>query len=204
MHSQGKPSYEEDRINSVDSEISKDDWRASLFLYLQDGSLLEDNKEALKVRRKAARYTLMGRELYRQSLTLPYLRCLNNEEGKYILREIHEGVCGNHLASRALAHKEVEPLATIIERNITRFVWTSVVCRFGIPWAIVINHGRQFDKERFKNFYLDLSIKLVFASVAHPQSNGHVENMNQTILHGLRTRLKSMQGRWAEELPSLI
>ncbi|XP_057965298.1 uncharacterized protein LOC131155865 [Malania oleifera] len=73
----GKPSYEEDRINSVASVFSKDDWRASLFLYLQDGSLPEDNKEAQKVRRKVARYTLMGRELYRRSLTLPYLRCLS-------------------------------------------------------------------------------------------------------------------------------
>ncbi|XP_057956315.1 uncharacterized protein LOC131149676 [Malania oleifera] len=101
----GKPLYEEDRINSVASEFNKDDWRASLFLYLQDGSLPEDNKEAQKVRRKATRYTLMGQELHRRSLTLPYLRCLSKDEGEYILREIHEGVCGNHLASRALAHK---------------------------------------------------------------------------------------------------
>ncbi|XP_057962183.1 uncharacterized protein LOC131153755 [Malania oleifera] len=81
----GKPSYEEDRINSLASEFSKDNWRASLFLYLQDGSLPRDNKEAQKVRRKAARYTLMGRELYRRSLTLPYLRCLSKDEGEYIL-----------------------------------------------------------------------------------------------------------------------
>ncbi|XP_057958466.1 uncharacterized protein LOC131151231 [Malania oleifera] len=47
----------------------------------------------------------MGRELYRRSLTLPYLRCLSKDEGEYILREIHDGVCGNHLASRALAYK---------------------------------------------------------------------------------------------------
>ncbi|XP_057969336.1 uncharacterized protein LOC131158486 [Malania oleifera] len=92
----GKPSYEEDIINSLESKISKEDWRAPLFLYLHDRSLLEDNKESLKVIRKAARYTMIGRELYRRSLTLPYLHCL---------REIYEGVCGNHLANRALAHK---------------------------------------------------------------------------------------------------
>ncbi|XP_057950823.1 uncharacterized protein LOC131145624 [Malania oleifera] len=219
----GKPSYEEDRINSVESEINNDDWRASLFLYLQDGSLPEDNKEALKVRRKAARYTLMGWELYRRSLTLPYLRCLSNEEGEYILREIHEGVCRNHLANRALVHKAMRQgfywptmkkdavelvkrcdRSTITEQNITRFVWTVVVFRFEIPWAIVTNRGRQFDNKRFKKFCSDLSIKLVFASVAHPRSNGQVENINRTILHGLRTRLESMQGRWVEELPSLI
>ncbi|XP_057958527.1 uncharacterized protein LOC131151272 [Malania oleifera] len=222
----GKPSYEEDKVNSVESEINRNDWRAPLFLFLQDGSLPEDNKEALRVRRKAARYTLINRKLYRLSLTLPYLHCLNDEEGTYILREIHKGVCKNHLASRVVAHKAIRQgfywptmkkdavelvkrcdrcqRSTITEQNITRFVWTSLVCRYGISWAIVTDHERQFDNERFKKFSSNLSIKLLFALVAHPQSNGQVENMNRTILHGLRTRLESMQGRWAEELPSLI
>ncbi|XP_057962388.1 uncharacterized protein LOC131153960 [Malania oleifera] len=77
-------------------------------------------------------------------------------------------------------------------------------CVFGVSAAIVTDHEKQFDNERFKKLCSDLSIKLLFASVAHPQSNGQVENMNRTILHGLRTRLESMQGRWTEELPSLI
>ncbi|XP_057976091.1 uncharacterized protein LOC131163516 [Malania oleifera] len=171
---------------------------------IKDGSLPEDNKEARKVRRKAARYTLIGRELYRRSLTLPYLRCLNDEEGTYVLREIHEGVCGNHLASRALAHKAMRQgfYWPTMKKDAVKLV-KKLVCRYGIPWAIVTDHGKRFDNDCYKKFCSDL-IKLLFASVAHPQSNGQVENMNQTILHGLRTRLESMQGRWAEELPSLI
>ncbi|XP_057965488.1 uncharacterized protein LOC131156054 [Malania oleifera] len=51
----GKPSYEEEKVNSIESEINKNDWRALFFLFLQDGSLPEDNKEAQRVRRKAAR-----------------------------------------------------------------------------------------------------------------------------------------------------
>ncbi|XP_057960972.1 uncharacterized protein LOC131152986 [Malania oleifera] len=192
----GKPSYEEDRINSVASEFNKDDWRASLFLYLQDRSLPEDNKEAQKVRRKAARYTLMGRELYRRSLTLPYLRCLSKDEGEYILREIHEGVCGNHLASRALAHKAMRQ----------GFFWPTMKKDAVelVKKSIVTDHGKQFDNDRFKKLCSDLSIKLLFASVAHPQSNGQVENMNRTILHGQRMRLESMQGKWTKELLSLM
>ncbi|XP_057962309.1 uncharacterized protein LOC131153877 [Malania oleifera] len=267
-----KPSYEEGSVNLLDSEINEGDWRTPLVQYLCDGSLLEDKKESLKVRRKAARYALINKELYRRSLTLPYLRCLSNEKAEYILREIHEGVCGNHLASRALAQEalqqgfywstmrkdavefvkrcdrsqrcagvphvssnllsplttpcpftqwgldiigplppvtgqrkfmlvaidyftmwiEIEALAHITERNITRFIWTSVVCRFGIPWAIVTDHGRQFDNEHFKKLCSDLSIKLLFASMAHPQSNGHMENINRTILYNLWKRLESM------------
>ena len=31
--------------------------------------------------------------------------CLDSEEARYVLEEIHEGVCGNHTAGRSLAHK---------------------------------------------------------------------------------------------------
>ncbi|XP_057962233.1 uncharacterized protein LOC131153791 [Malania oleifera] len=201
----GKPSYEEDKVNSVESEINKNDWRAPLFLFLQDGSVLEDNKEARRVRRKAARYTLIGWELYRRSLTLPYLRCLNNEERTYVLREIHEGVCGNHLARRALAHKTMRQgfYWPTMKKDAVELVKRCDRCQ-RCAVVIVTDHGKQFDNERFKKFCSDLCIKLLFASVAHPRSNEQVENMNRIILHGLRTQLESMQGRWAEELPSLI
>ncbi|KAM1369750.1 hypothetical protein ACFX2F_040294 [Malus domestica] len=37
---------------------------------------------------------------------------------------------------------EVEPLATIIEAKIENFIWKNIICRFGIPNAIVIDNGR--------------------------------------------------------------
>jgi hypothetical protein len=49
---------------------------------------------------------------------LPFLKCVFKEEGEYILREIHEGVCGNHSGARVLAHKEVR--AGFYWPNITR------------------------------------------------------------------------------------
>ena len=33
------------------------------------------------------------------------MKCVTSEEGKDILREIHEGVCGYHAASRILVGK---------------------------------------------------------------------------------------------------
>ena len=43
--------------------------------------------------------------LYKRGFTAPYLRCLDSEEADYVMREIHEGICGNHSGGRALAHK---------------------------------------------------------------------------------------------------
>ena len=48
---------------------------------------------------------LMGDLLYNRGFSLPYLRCLVLDEVSYIIREVHEGVCGNYLGVHSLAHK---------------------------------------------------------------------------------------------------
>ncbi|KAM1587440.1 hypothetical protein ACFX10_026594 [Malus domestica] len=63
---------------------------------------------------------------------------------------------------------EVKPLATITEAKIEDFVWKNILCRFGIPNAIVTDNGRQFDNNKFKMFCSKFNINLCFASPAHP------------------------------------
>ena len=36
---------------------------------------------------------------------MPYLRCLRLDEAEYVTKEIHKGVCENHLAQKSLAQK---------------------------------------------------------------------------------------------------
>ena len=74
-------------------------------MYLQHGELLENKNEARNLRIRAARYALIGNHLYRKSFIGPYLRCLNSDDAHRLLKEIHEGVCGNHSGDRSLAHK---------------------------------------------------------------------------------------------------
>jgi hypothetical protein len=47
----------------------------------------------------SARYVLIGGVLYRRGYIEPLLKCLTNSEAEYVLKEIHEGVCGNHSGS---------------------------------------------------------------------------------------------------------
>jgi hypothetical protein len=47
----------------------------------------------------------MGDVLYKRSFSLPYLRCLRPSEADYVLREVNEWICGNHLGGRSLAQK---------------------------------------------------------------------------------------------------
>ena len=99
---------------------------------------------------------------------------------------------------------EAEPLSTITEKRATEFLRKNIVCRFGIPRAIITDNGKQFDSKGFRKLCEDLQIALRFATPAHPKSNGQVEATNKTIKANLKARLGSSKGLWVEELPEVL
>ena len=74
----------------------RENWMTPIVSYLKRGKLPEGKDEARKLRVKAARYVLMDEVLYKRGFSQPYLRCLAPDEVNYMLREVHEGACGNH------------------------------------------------------------------------------------------------------------
>ena len=213
-------------VGSLSNEVH---WMEPIKRYLKDGDLPSDKSEVRRLKYKAARYCLIQDTLYRREFTLPNLKCLGSDEAEYVIREIHEGICGNHYGAQSLAQKalhqryywptmredaknmvrscdkcqrfarvphlppekltnisfpwpfaiwgmdligslptgkgqakhaivavdyftkwaEAEPLTSITERKTTEFIWKNLICRFGIPYAIVSDNGKQFDNEKF-------------------------------------------------------
>ncbi|XP_030930774.1 uncharacterized protein LOC115956584 [Quercus lobata] len=98
------PSIDAQEVQQVDN---KENWMTPIISYLKDGRLPEEKDEARKVRVRSARYVLMNGVLYKRGFSQPYLRCLAPDEANYVLREVHEGACGNHSGARSLVHKVV-------------------------------------------------------------------------------------------------
>ena len=73
--------------------------------YLVEGTLTSDPKEASKLRARSARFTVHRGTLYKRGFSTPILKCVGKEEANYILREVHEGICGNHIGARTLVEK---------------------------------------------------------------------------------------------------
>ena len=73
--------------------------------YLIDGRLPDDPKEAAKTRTRSTRFTNHKGSLYKRGLFTPILKCIAGKDDDYVLREVHEGVCGNHIGARALVGK---------------------------------------------------------------------------------------------------
>ncbi|XP_024198456.1 uncharacterized protein LOC112201765 [Rosa chinensis] len=70
-----------------------------------DGLTPEDKVEARRLQLRSAKYTILNRKLYKRAYCFANLKCVTEKEGHKILKDIHGGVCGNHVGARSLAHK---------------------------------------------------------------------------------------------------
>ena len=263
---------------------SKPSWMDPIWDYLIDGRLPDDPKEAAKTRTRSTRFTNHKGSLYKRGFFTPILKCIAGKDTDHVLREVHEGVCGNHIRARALGGKvlrkgyywpimlrdeadlvrkckicqehakishlpseplmsvtspwpfqqwglgilgplpirkgqckfiigavdyftkwaKAEPLSTITEQKIRNFVWCAIICRFGIPRALVLDNGEQFDNAKFMDFCAELGIKNYYSSPAHPQSNGQAKVTIRTLKAALKTKLEDLKGKWVEYLPEVL
>jgi hypothetical protein len=100
---------------------------------------------------------------------------------------------------------EAKPLATITSATVYKFFWQNIVCRFGVPKAITIDNGTQFDAETFKTYCSQIGTKIHFASVRHPGSNGLVERANGIIITGImKSIFNQPKGKWPDELIKVV
>ena len=87
-----------------------------LVSYLGDGMLQDGKDAARKLKVRASHFVLIKEILYKRGFSRPYLRCLGLEEAYYVMREVHEGICGNHSGARLLVNKLIQ----------TRYYWPTM------------------------------------------------------------------------------
>ena len=90
MEVQKYPSIEEMQTFAIQRANS---WMTLIVAFLQDGHLPKNREEAKKVKKRAARFTILSDTLYKRGFSMPYLKCVDKEEAQYILAEIHQGIC---------------------------------------------------------------------------------------------------------------
>ncbi|XP_073049605.1 uncharacterized protein [Primulina eburnea] len=101
-------SYHTSLVSSVDTgppQALEDNWSTPILDYISRSYLPEDVKEASQIKKRAARFVVINDILYRRSFQGPLLKCISGDESIYVLREIHEGCCGDHIGATSLARK---------------------------------------------------------------------------------------------------
>jgi transposase InsO family protein len=69
---------------------------------------------------------------------------------------------------------EVRPLTSIRSEQSMAF-FTNIIHRFRVPNSIITNNGTQFTEKKFLDFCDDHHIRVDWATVAHPMTNGQVQ-----------------------------
>lgn len=76
-----------------------------LYLLPTDDTLPADRTDAKLLKWRAFKFMLLNGQLYKKSFSYSLLKCVGPADANYILREIHEDTCGNHLGNISLAYK---------------------------------------------------------------------------------------------------
>jgi hypothetical protein len=86
--------------------------------------------------------------------------------------------------------------------------FTDIIHRFGVPNSIITDNGSKFTGRKFLEFCDKHHIRVDWAALAHPQTNGQVEHAKGMILQGLKPRifdrLNKSGRKWLQELSSVI
>ncbi|SPT18062.1 unnamed protein product [Triticum aestivum] len=186
-------------------------WIEPFLAYLNRRELPEDQNEARCIVRRSKAYKVHDGELYKKSATGVLQRCMSEEEGRQILAEIHAGLGGHHAAARALVSKAFRTgfFWSMARADAHDLVQRCVGCQLfanqshmpptalqtiPITWPFAV--------------WGNLGIKLDYASVYHPQTNGQLKRANGLIMSGIKPRLvrslKESDKHWVEELDSVL
>ncbi|XP_040996107.1 uncharacterized protein LOC121242287 [Juglans microcarpa x Juglans regia] len=99
---------------------------------------------------------------------------------------------------------KAEAMTTITIQSIAKLLWKAVICRFGIPQCIIFDNGRQFDSEHYRQWCVELGIKVKYSSPSHSQANKQVEVTNKTIMGILKKKIGARKRLWADKLLGIL
>ena len=89
----------------IDKAPSPHDWRTQYLDCMIRGVLPSNRAQARHLARRAKFFVLIDDELYKRSPSGVLQRCIPIPEGKELIRDIHSGICGHHIAPRTLVGK---------------------------------------------------------------------------------------------------
>jgi hypothetical protein len=80
---------------------------------------------------------------------------------------------------------EARPITKIKSKQAMLFFLNIIHC-FGVPNSIITNNDTQFTGKKFLRFCDDQRIRVNWAVVVHPRTNGQVECTNGMVLQGIK------------------
>ena len=70
-------------------------------------------------------------------------------------------------------------------RQVMKFIYKEIICRFSVPKVLQSDRGKHFVNEVIQELTDKFQIRHSLSSPYHPQSNGLVKRFNRTLCEGL-------------------
>jgi transposase InsO family protein/predicted aspartyl protease len=106
------------------------------------------------------------------------------------------------MIDRVTGWPEAFPACDITADTVARVLYEGWVARFGCPWKITSDQGRQFESAIFAELMKYLGVTKLRTTPYHPQSNGKLERWHRNLKAALKARLTTSS--WVKVLPSIM
>ncbi|CAG8617896.1 1501_t:CDS:1 [Paraglomus brasilianum] len=98
--------------------------------------------------------------------------------------------------ARALPNKQADTVAS--------FIVDDIICRHGVPKELTTDQGTEYKNQLLRYIAKRTSMKHIMTQAYHPQANGQVERMNQTLINMIRKVSKDKPNVWDEHLATIL
>ncbi|KAK0415570.1 hypothetical protein QR680_012005 [Steinernema hermaphroditum] len=89
--------------------------------------------------------------------------------------------------------------------EIVDFLVDDIVCLFGAPKVIITDQGSEFRNQMFRDLLREkIGAQHRMSAPYHPETNGLVERMNQTVKNKLRKLLEMLPETWDDHLSTAL
>lgn len=88
--------------------------------------------------------------------------------------------------------------------TVARVLVDEFFCRFGVPYELHSDQGRNFESKVFQECCSLLGIRKTRTTPLHPESDGMVERFNRTMGQELAKRCRDSQEDWDLNLPTIL
>ena len=165
---------------------------------------------------------MIGDDLYKRKYGQPLLKCVAVEQAQYIIKELHEGICGYHSGARTMATRILRAgyFWPTIEADCQDYVKKCKPCQ---KHGILIHQKQEqlhsiLSPWPFAKWGMDIlgpfspgkgQVKFLIVAVDYFTKWNYTNQLtakvaNKVILVELHKQLDSAKGRWPEELVEVL
>nr|XP_027093622.1 uncharacterized protein LOC113714023 [Coffea arabica] len=174
------------------------------------------------LRRMASKFFLNGEVLYKRISDLNLLRCIDEDEAQYMMKEhdcpmallnVGMDVIGTIDPPASNGHRfilvaieyftkwvEAESFKHVTKKVVANFLRDHIICRFGVPETLITDNAKNLNNDVVDWLCEQFKIRHRNSAIYRPQMNGAVEAANKKLKKIIR-KMTEKHRDWHEKLP---